>query len=192
MSKVQATNVAIIDYGMGNLFSVSQACEKVGMAAYITASPREVQEADAVILPGVGAFGDAMESLAKMDLISVLLDFADSPKPLIGVCLGMQLLMTEGNEFGRHQGLGIVEGEVVRLETSNSSGPNFKVPQVGWNKIFQSVQHKDENSPSGACDTCYILSYVAPMARQGRTRRRGPVRLPTAPTVAHYSPPLGN
>jgi glutamine amidotransferase len=92
--------------------------------------------ADAVVLPGVGAFGDAMETLAKLDLVSVLRDIAASPKPLIGICLGMQLLMTESYEFGRHRGLGIIEGEVVRLEASADGPKVLKVPQIGWNRIY--------------------------------------------------------
>ncbi|MBI3021813.1 MAG: imidazole glycerol phosphate synthase subunit HisH [Candidatus Omnitrophica bacterium] len=130
--------VAIVDYGMGNLFSVQQACEHVGLEAAITSSAQAILSADGVILPGVGAFGDAMATLAQRDLIGVLRDVADSDKPFLGICLGMQLLMTESHEFGRHEGLKILEGDVVRLaETRPEDGRIVKVPQVGWNRIRQ-------------------------------------------------------
>ena len=100
MSSSFRPRVAIVDYDMGNLFSVKHACEHVGMDAAITADRHTILGADAVILPGIGAFGDAMETLRRRDLISVIKDVAASGKPLFGVCLGMQLLMTESREFG--------------------------------------------------------------------------------------------
>ncbi|MCS7158903.1 MAG: imidazole glycerol phosphate synthase subunit HisH [Gemmatales bacterium] len=129
--------VAIVDYSLGNLFSVQQACHKVGLEAFITAEKRDILTADAVILPGVGAFGDAMDCLRQRDLVRPLQDIAQSGKFLIGICLGQQLLMTESFEFGRHRGLNIIEGPVVRFE--NPMGPSgpLKVPQVGWNRIYR-------------------------------------------------------
>ncbi len=129
--------VAIVDYGMGNLFSVTRACEHVGIRATITSSRQEILYADAVILPGVGAFGDAMASLNRLDLVSPLRDFALSQKPMIGICLGMQLLMTESSEFGRRRGLGIIDGPVVGFANPVGSCRMLKVPQVGWNRIFR-------------------------------------------------------
>src|SRR6266403_757903 len=108
MSRAETLKVAILDYGLGNLFSVKHACKHAGMEATVTCKPTEIANADAVILPGMGAFGDAMEALSRLDLISPLHDVVSSGKPLIGVCLGMQLLMTESHEFGRHRGLGFV------------------------------------------------------------------------------------
>ena len=145
MSNTSAARVVIVDYGMGNLFSVMQACDRAGLRAVITSSPRELVAADAVILPGVGAFGDAMEKLTSLDLVSSLRDSAVSPKPLIGIGLGMQWLMTESREFGRHGGLGIIEGEVVSLEVSVDGPRTLKVPQVGWNRIYAvgSGRHSD-------------------------------------------------
>jgi glutamine amidotransferase len=135
--------VAIVDYGMGNLFSVQQACGFAGLKSAVTSSTQEILAADAVILPGVGAFGDAMETLKKLDLVSPLLEVAASQKPLVGICLGMQLLMTESYEFGLHRGLGIFQGAVVRLDYTGGSVHRLgssastlpKVPQVGWNRI---------------------------------------------------------
>lgn len=135
MSEARGVQVAIVDYGMGNLFSVQRACEHVGLRATVTSSPPEILSANAVILPGVGAFGDAMDTLRRLDLVEVLRDVAQSGTPLVGICLGMQLLMTESYEFGRHQGLGLVEGEVVRFDSPREGATVLKVPQVGWNRI---------------------------------------------------------
>lgn len=131
--------IAILDYGLGNLFSIEQACSFVGLNSIITNSKKDILDADALILPGVGAFGDAMLALHRLDLVNVLLDIAHSPKPLIGICLGMQLLMSESSEFGHHKGLGVIEGPVVRLDTPKEKERILKTPQIGWNHIFQPV-----------------------------------------------------
>lgn len=117
--------VAIIDYGMGNLFSVARACAHAGLEAAITSDPADIRKSDGVILPGVGAFGDAMAALRERGLVEVLRESAKI-KPFLGICLGMQLLMTKSYEFGEHEGLNVIEGEVFRLK-------GRKVPQVGWN-----------------------------------------------------------
>jgi len=126
-------DVLIVDYHLGNLYNVLRACEFAGIPARITSNPAEVSAATAVILPGVGAFGDAMEFLRDSGMAEALRLFAASGRPLFAICLGMQLLMTESYEFGRHQGLDIVTGSVVRL----SSAEGIKVPQVGWNRIHK-------------------------------------------------------
>jgi glutamine amidotransferase len=122
--------VIIIDYGMGNLFSVQLACRDAGLDAVISNKAEDIASAAAVILPGVGAFGDAMENLKKMDLVDAIKKFIGSGKPFLGICLGMQLLMTESEEFGLHQGLNVIEGRVKKLPTDKD-----KVPQVGWNQV---------------------------------------------------------
>jgi glutamine amidotransferase len=124
--------VAIVDYRLGNLFSVAQACARAGLNAIATDAPAALASADALILPGMGAFGDAMDNLERLDLVAPLKDFAASGKPLIGVCLGLQILMSESEEFGRHDGLGLVPGRVRRLAPKR---PTTKVPQIGWNHI---------------------------------------------------------
>lgn len=106
--------------------------------------------ADAVILPGVGAFGDAMETLARLDLVSVLRNVAASSKPLIGICLGMQLLLSESQEFGRHLGLGIIEGEVLGLPGPSKETEVYKVPHVGWNQIHEAIDNRPSIGSSGA------------------------------------------
>ncbi len=128
--------VAIVDYRLGNLFSVKQACEHVGLTAEITNSKSTILAASAAILPGVGAFGDAMQILGQLDLLSVLKDVVNSGRPILGICLGMQLLMTESHEFGRHRGLGWIDGEVKRLPEGHVQGQRLKVPQIGWNRIY--------------------------------------------------------
>lgn len=131
-----AVAVAIVDYGVGNLFSIGQACSHAGMRSRVTARASEILAADCVILPGMGAFSDAMAALDRLDLVEPLRDYAASGRLLVGICLGMQLVMTESYEFGRHRGLGLIEGPVVRfVEPRAQSGGRLKVPQVGWNRI---------------------------------------------------------
>lgn len=120
---------------MGNLFSVKQACQHAGLSVAITQSPEEVVEADATILPGVGAFADAMSNLRDLGMVSALRQVADSGKPLVGICLGMQLLMTVSAEFGRHEGLDIVPGSTVWLEPHASDGRTMKIPHMSWNEL---------------------------------------------------------
>jgi glutamine amidotransferase len=132
---VNDPQIAIVDYGMGNLFSVAQACRWAGIEASITSSKAEISAAKAVILPGVGAFGVAMENLERLDLVSAVRDHAVSGKPMIGICLGLQLLMTESREFGSHPGLGVIDGEVVPLKEFSDGQRRYKVPHVGWNRI---------------------------------------------------------
>ncbi|GAB2530950.1 imidazole glycerol phosphate synthase subunit HisH [Rufibacter soli] len=129
--------VTIIDYGLGNLFSVEQACKNVGLETEITNDNTMIAKAEALILPGVGAFGDAMESLHKQDLVQPIKDFADSGKPFFGVCLGMQLLFTESEEFGSHKGLDIIPGVIAKFPNATSSHPKIKVPQIAWNQIMK-------------------------------------------------------
>lgn len=143
MANEKQVTAAIVDYGLGNLFSVKQACRHVGMQAHITSSKKDILAADVVLLPGVGAYRDAMTALSKRDLVRPLQDIAQSETLLVGICLGMQLLMTESYEFGQHKGLGIIEGAVVPFENpvetfgvANSEPPRkLKVPQIGWNRI---------------------------------------------------------
>jgi glutamine amidotransferase len=120
---------------MGNLFSVKNACEAVGLDCQITSDKNQILSVNALILPGVGAFGDAMRALGKLDLIEPLRDLVSAGIPLMGICLGMQLVMSESEEFGSHQGLSLIPGPVVRFRPAGD--PNAcKVPQVGWNGIY--------------------------------------------------------
>ena len=128
--------VAIIDYNMGNLASVYNACRLIDQKAEIVSDPNEIRKYDRVILPGVGAFGDAMEHLNATKMIDAIKEFAKSGKPMIGICLGMQLLFESSEEFGNHKGLGLIEGEVIAFDKSKMDMENHKVPHMGWNRIF--------------------------------------------------------
>jgi len=135
-------SVAIIDYDIGNLFSVKKACEIVGLDAFITNDSSKVKKADAVILPGVGAFGDAMNNLKKFGLDEEIIAFVKTGKFLMGVCLGMQLLMSKSEEFGEQTGLCLVDGTCKRFPNSSELYSKIRVPQVTWNDIYTT-----DNSP---------------------------------------------
>jgi glutamine amidotransferase len=124
-------NIVIVDYGMANLRSVQKALEKVGFSAVITSDPSQVGEADKLILPGVGAFRDAIARLRETGLDKPILDHLRSDRPFFGICLGLQLLFTVSHEEGRHEGLGFFPGEVVRFPEL----PGLKVPHMGWNAL---------------------------------------------------------
>jgi glutamine amidotransferase len=121
--------IAIIDYQMGNLRSVQKAFERMGHEAVITSDPRDLEKADRVVLPGVGAFEDAIAELHRRSFVEPIKDFVASGKPFLGVCLGMQLLFDVSYEGGQWQGLGILPGQVVRFELP----AEYKVPHMGWN-----------------------------------------------------------
>jgi glutamine amidotransferase len=127
--------IAIVDYNMGNLRSVHNACEKIGTKADIVSDPDKLKNYDKLILPGVGAFGDAMIHLKESNLDSSIKEFANSGKPLIGICLGMQLLFDKGEEFGEHKGLSLIEGKVVKFDKNRFKTP-LKIPHMGWNDMI--------------------------------------------------------
>lgn len=139
--------VAVIDYGMGNLYSVFRACEHVGLDARLVSAPEELLAAPAAILPGVGAFADAMAALRQSGMDEALREFVVEGRPLFGICLGMQLLMTESHEFGVHAGLDLVPGVVRRLEGRREEGPPLKVPQVGWNQLREPEPGRWKDTP---------------------------------------------
>ena len=123
----------IVDYGMGNLRSVQKAFERVGHQAIITSDAGDVQQAEKVVLPGVGAFGACMENLEKFGLASTIKRVVAMGKPLLGICMGLQVLFDEGEEFGKHKGLGIIPGKVVKFKLPKQ----FKIPHMGWNRIIK-------------------------------------------------------
>lgn len=128
--------VAIVDYKLGNLFSVYQACIAVGLQPFITDSKTEIENADGVILPGVGSFREAMNNLHSLNLIDTLIKVLADNKFFMGVCLGFQLLFSKSYEFGITNGLGFLQGDVKKFNYGSSNGRIIKVPQVGWNSIF--------------------------------------------------------
>lgn len=127
---------AIINIGMGNLHSVEIACQAASVDPLITADRTALEACDLVILPGVGAFEDAMSELRRLDLVTFLQDLSASSKPLFGICLGMQLLMSTSNEFGFHEGLNLFSGRVEKFKPSSSSSTAAgKIPHTGWSKV---------------------------------------------------------
>lgn len=129
-------HVALVDFGLGNLHNVRRACAHVGLNASITCDPHAVLDADAVILPGVGAMPAAMRALEGAGLPDVLREVAARGTPLLGVCLGLQLLMSHGTEFGDHEGLGIFPGTVTRFPRTAPDGSVLKVPHISWSPIY--------------------------------------------------------
>ena len=125
--------VALIDYGVGNLFSLNSSFGMIGEEAVVTADPRTIHAADRVILPGVGAFGDAARKLRESGLDETVRKEAASGKPLMGICLGMQLLFDRSYEYGEHQGLGLLRGEIRPIAEQITRG--LKIPQMGWNAL---------------------------------------------------------
>jgi len=123
--------IAIIDYDMGNVRSVSKALEKVGSEAVVTRDPLVIADASHIVLPGVGAFRDCMRNLEEYGLITPIMKSIASGKPFLGICLGLQLLFEESDEFGVHKGLGVIKGRVVRFKDA----PGLKVPHMGWNEV---------------------------------------------------------
>jgi len=155
--------ICIIDYGMGNLRSVQKGFEKVGHQALVTSDPAEVAAASKVVLPGVGAFEDAMAELRRRGLVEPVLAAIHSGRPFLGICLGLQLLFDTSYENGTHQGLGVLRGEVVRFQVP----PEYSVPHMGWNQI--SIRRR---APvlEGINDGTYVYFvhsyYVVPQDRQ--------------------------
>jgi imidazole glycerol-phosphate synthase subunit HisH len=123
--------IAIVDYGMGNLRSVSKAFEAVGHRAVVTRDKETIKNASHIVLPGVGAFGDCMANLEQFELVEPIRSTIQSGKPFLGICLGLQLLFTESEEFGVHKGLGIIPGKVRKFTLD----PVLKVPHMGWNQV---------------------------------------------------------
>ncbi|MCM2303303.1 MAG: imidazole glycerol phosphate synthase subunit HisH [Elusimicrobia bacterium] len=157
------TRVAVVDYGRGNLYSIEGALRKLGCDVQVTSDPAAIEAAPRLILPGVGAFGDGMEGLRQRGLIEPLKRFRASGRPLLGICLGMQLLLEEGSEFGRHEGLGLIPGRVVRF----ASAGDFKIPHVGWNRLKPAADWA--GTPLGGLPAgsfmYFVHSYVAEPAR---------------------------
>ncbi|MBR4286996.1 MAG: imidazole glycerol phosphate synthase subunit HisH [Clostridia bacterium] len=151
--------LAIIDYGVGNLFSLQCSLKKIGVEAVVTKDAEFIKNADRIILPGVGAFGDAADKLRATGLVDVIRSEAENGKPFLGICLGMQLLFDKGFEYGEHEGLGFIKGNVIPLEGKIPSELN--IPHMGWNALSL-----DKNCPlfkyieDGDC-VYFVHSYYA-------------------------------
>lgn len=132
--------LAIVDYGVGNLFSLQSSLQRIGEQTVVTGEKEQLQQADRIILPGVGAFGDAAIKLQNSGLVSVLQQLAKEGKPLMGICLGMQLLFEKSYEYGEHYGLGLLKGVIRPIGDVIPS--NLKIPHMGWNSLHLQKQHQ--------------------------------------------------
>lgn len=145
--------VTIIDYGLSNLLSVQRAVQKLGYEPYVTGLVQDVQEAEVLLLPGVGAFKDGMAGLQRLNLIPVIQAKAVAGTPLLGICLGMQMLFDESTEFGNYKGLGLIAGKVDLIPSADAEGQRQRVPQVGWNALLP---------PSGSAFSSPLLAATTP------------------------------
>ncbi|MBQ7653641.1 MAG: imidazole glycerol phosphate synthase subunit HisH [Clostridia bacterium] len=125
--------VAVVNYGVGNLFSLCSSLKFIGQEAVVTSDPEKIKAADKIILPGVGAFGDAVEKLKAGGLFSLIRQQAQSGKDIMGICLGMQMLFEKSYEFGEHEGLGLLKGEIVPMK--GAIDEKYKIPHIGWNAL---------------------------------------------------------
>lgn len=166
MNNKNQIDVAIIDYRMGNLFSIQAACKKVGLKSKISSEYDTILSAKSVILPGVGAFGEGMNNIKNLNLDFTIKSVIDNKTPLIGICLGMQVLFTKSEEFGAYDGLNVIEGDVCKFSFKKKE-QYIPVPQIGWNKIYKSSKKAKtidylENNEDG--DFMYFVHsfYVSP------------------------------
>lgn len=127
--------VTVIDYGAGNILSVKRAFEYCGAEATVTDLPEDVLKAEILVLPGVGAFSDGMQGLGEKNLTGAILEYCKKGKPFLGICLGMQMMMDESEEFGKHKGLGLIPGKVAAIESTTVGGASHKIPHIGWNAL---------------------------------------------------------
>ena len=162
--------IAIIDYGVGNLFSLKSSLKQLGLEAVVTADADTIRKADRLILPGVGAFADAMAKLEATGLVPVMKEEAER-KPLLGICLGMQMLFDESEEFGLHKGLGLIPGRVVKIPDTDADGCPQRVPHISWNPLYPAGGRTDfsgtalQNVQPG--QECYFIhSYEAKPAAE--------------------------
>lgn len=138
--------VTVIDYGFGNIFSVQKSLERCGATVTVSAEPETIIKSDRLVLPGVGAFGNAMKALAERNLITPIQQVAASGTPLLGICLGMQLLLSESEEFQRVEGLNLIPGCVVPAPDKDLDGNRLKIPHIGWNHLTP-LTHKGWQHP---------------------------------------------
>jgi glutamine amidotransferase len=130
--------VAVIDYGLGNLLSVQRGLEKIGANPVVTSDIKTVKEATHVILPGVGAFPDAMRELIRLNMVETIRDISAAGTPILGICLGMQVLFEESNEFGPTKGIALISGKIVKIPNHHSKEGSTKIPHIGWSPICSS------------------------------------------------------
>lgn len=173
--------IGIVDYGAGNLASVRNAFERLEIEAAVLATPAQLGTVDRLILPGVGSFRRAMAMLAEGGWVEPICDFARQRRPLLGICLGMQLLFDEGEEHGRTPGLGLIRGEVARLRPA----PGHKVPHVGWNALIPAREHPLLAGLKPAVDFYFVHSFACLPRHAGDVLARSDYGGPFVSAVAH-------
>jgi len=152
--------IAIIDYGMGNLRSVQKGFEKIGAEVVVTSDPRLMLEAERVVLPGVGAFADCMRNLEQAGFVEPILKVITDGRPFLGICVGMQLLFSDSEEFGLYRGLNVIPGHVLRFpEGMRENGEGLKVPHMGWNQIHFNVPAPVFDGISEGANVYFVHSY---------------------------------
>jgi glutamine amidotransferase len=152
--------IAIIDYGMGNLRSVQKGFERIGFAAEVTADPARLRAAEKIVLPGVGAFRDCIHNLEQGGFVEPILQVIAEGRPFLGICLGLQLLFSESEEFGLHKGLGVIPGRVVRFpEGMQEQGEKLPVPHMGWNQISLKAETPLFNNIADGSNVYFVHSY---------------------------------
>jgi glutamine amidotransferase len=137
--------VTVIDYGIGNLFSVARAIEHCDAEVHLTDDPQKILDADRLLLPGVGAFEDGMRGLRERGLIEPIQNYAQSGRPFLGICLGMQMMLDESEEFGNHRGLGLIPGRVQAIPREGTDGKPHKIPHIGWNGLVSTPASENWN-----------------------------------------------
>lgn len=166
--------VTVIDYGMGNLYSVSRAVEYCGGQVVFASNVETILNADRVLLPGVGAFADGMNELINLRLVEAIREYCRTNRPFLGICLGMQMMMDSSEEFGFHEGLGIISGSVVGIPKTALSGELHKIPHIGWNELQQTEckplwDHTILNQIPQNSNTYFVHSYtVVPESIEAR------------------------
>ena len=153
--------ITLVDYGIGNILSVQRAFEHCGAQVMLSDNPLKIKNSDYLVLPGVGAFADGMRGLSERGLIEPIIDFASKERPFLGICLGMQMMMGKSEEFGIHEGLGLIPGSVVRIPDKDVHGLRHKIPHIGWNSLVLPREKENWNGTIlegiGIGETVYFI-----------------------------------
>jgi glutamine amidotransferase len=162
---MSSNSVSILDYGMGNTLSVARAFEQCGASVTLVSSAPEIIKASRIIIPGVGAFPKAMENLTRLGLLDSIANWLDLERPLLGICLGMQLMFDSGAEFSQTKGLGVISGEVALLPRIQSQAHGLKLPNVGWMKVTyldsEYIPYSDPKDDDSEDSYYFVHSYYA-------------------------------
>jgi glutamine amidotransferase len=160
-------SVVIADYGSGNIFSVVRALEYLGADVCVSQNAEDILNAPRVVLPGVGSFGDGMAQMRRLGMDQVIKEYAAQNRPLLGLCVGMQLLFDGGDEYGTHQGLGLVPGWVRKIPTTDVAGQPLRVPHIGWSELKVAIEddapHTSIMKNIPACSSVYFVHSYAPV-----------------------------